>query len=441
MAQAVRAKPVRHSLRHAKKDGLRNKENNPLGAKAFGKENEKVFGEKEEKKLVGKSREKTFGDKGKEKEGRVALQDRTNGLKRKSENALSRSKVYAKAKKDTSRNPNKKIKTAEPTTTTTAPTTTTNTADTSSLMHDVSSLLEEEPKPANIVDIDHPSLCTELEVPEYSASIMKYLFAMEKSSRPSPGYLLVHKEVNEDMRNILVNWLFEVHLEFRTLSETLFLAVSLLDRYLERNIHLSRRRLQLVGLAAIFIACKYEQTYLPSIAELVDICAEAYTGDEILEAESEILRVIEWDLSAVTSKHFLKRFSKASGLNNKQFCLASYFTELTLPEYQMLTFPPSMIAASAIFVTRKTCDLEPFWTPTIEHYTTYTEEQIRPCAKMIITILKREASRFQKSELHENGPVTVKYSSHKLYGVAPEALARVTRNVAFWREGKGKMAK
>ena len=35
--------------------------------------------------------------------------------------------------------------------------------------------------------------------------------------------------------------------------------------------------------------------------------------------------------------------------------------------------------------------------------------------------------------------MTVKYSSHKFYAVAPEALGRVTRNVAFWREGKGKV--
>ena len=171
--------------------------------------------------------------------------------------------------------------------------------------------MEDEPiaKP-NIVDIDDPSLCTELEVPEYCPSIMKYLFALEKTTRCSPTYLSSHKEVNEDMRSILVNWLFEVHLEFKTFTETLFLAVSLLDRYLERNASLSRRRLQLIGMTAIFIACKYEQTYLPSIADLVDICAEAYTGDSILEAESEMLRVIEWDISAVTPRHFLKRFSK-----------------------------------------------------------------------------------------------------------------------------------
>ena len=264
--------------------------------------------------------------------------------------------------------------------------------------------MDEEPisKP-NIVDIDDPNLCTELEVPEYCPSIMKYLFHLEKSTRSSSTYLNSHKEVNEDMRGILVNWLFEVHLEFKTLTETLFLAVSLLDRYLERNASLSRRRLQLIGMTAIFIACKYEQTYLPSIADLVDICAEAYTGEAILDAESEILRVIEWDISAVTPRHFLRRFAKglfyfilfyfiiifsfsffsffflflflfnlflpfsfstASGLNNKQFCLASYFTELTLPDYSMLAFPASMIAAAAIFVTRKTCDLEPFWVST-----------------------------------------------------------------------------
>lgn len=36
------------------------------------------------------------------------------------------------------------------------------------------------------------------------------------------------------MRAILIDWIIEVHLKFKLLPETLFITVSLIDRYLEK---------------------------------------------------------------------------------------------------------------------------------------------------------------------------------------------------------------
>ena len=41
-------------------------------------------------------------------------------------------------------------------------------------------------------------------------------------------------DINEKMRAILVDWIIEVHLKFKLKPETLFLTVSLIDRYLEK---------------------------------------------------------------------------------------------------------------------------------------------------------------------------------------------------------------
>lgn len=40
------------------------------------------------------------------------------------------------------------------------------------------------------------------------------------------------QEINERMRAILVDWLVEVHDKFKLTQETLYLAISILDRYL-----------------------------------------------------------------------------------------------------------------------------------------------------------------------------------------------------------------
>lgn len=65
-------------------------------------------------------------------------------------------------------------------------------------------------------------------------------------------------DINEKMRAILVDWIIEVHLKFKLKPETLFLTVSLIDRYLEK-VQIKRTNLQLVGVTSMLIATKYEE--------------------------------------------------------------------------------------------------------------------------------------------------------------------------------------
>jgi len=39
-------------------------------------------------------------------------------------------------------------------------------------------------------------------------------------------------EINEKMRAILIDWLIQVHIRFGLLAETLYLTVTIIDRYL-----------------------------------------------------------------------------------------------------------------------------------------------------------------------------------------------------------------
>lgn len=42
-------------------------------------------------------------------------------------------------------------------------------------------------------------------------------------------------EINEDMREILIDWLVDVQRKFKLVPETLFLTVYIIDKYLESN--------------------------------------------------------------------------------------------------------------------------------------------------------------------------------------------------------------
>ena len=59
------------------------------------------------------------------------------------------------------------------------------------------------------------------------------------------------------MRSILVDWLVEVQENFELFHETLYLAVKVVDRYLERK-EVKKEYLQLVGATAMLVASKFE---------------------------------------------------------------------------------------------------------------------------------------------------------------------------------------
>lgn len=68
------------------------------------------------------------------------------------------------------------------------------------------------------------------------------------------GYIeKVQKDVSANMRGILVDWLVEVAEEYKLLTDTLYLSVSYIDRFLSTN-KVTRHKLQLVGVASMFIA-------------------------------------------------------------------------------------------------------------------------------------------------------------------------------------------
>lgn len=69
-----------------------------------------------------------------------------------------------------------------------------------------------------------------------------------------PNYMeKIQKDVSANMRGILVDWLVEVAEEYKLLSDTLYLSISYIDRFLSTNV-LSRRKLQLLGVASMLIA-------------------------------------------------------------------------------------------------------------------------------------------------------------------------------------------
>jgi cyclin B len=72
------------------------------------------------------------------------------------------------------------------------------------------------------------------------------------------------------MRLILVDWLVDVHRKFKLRSTTLFMAINILDRYMQiTSESIPKSKFQLLGITSLFIASKYEEIYPPGLGDFV----------------------------------------------------------------------------------------------------------------------------------------------------------------------------
>ncbi|KAF7289887.1 Cyclin N-terminal domain-containing protein [Mycena indigotica] len=229
-------------------------------------------------------------------------------------------------------------------------------------------------------DADDPAM-----VSEYVVEIFKYLKQVELSTMPNPNYMTSQTELAWKMRGILNDWLIQVHVRFRLLSETLFLCVNIIDRFLSARV-VSLAKLQLVGVTCMFIAAKFEEITAPSVTQFLECADSTYTESEILQAERYVLKTLDWNLSFPNPVHFLRRVSKADNYDIKARTLGKYLLEIACLEWRLIAAPPSLLAAAAMWLARIAVG-EENWTPNLAHYSSYPESSLLPTANLMLNYI------------------------------------------------------
>lgn len=255
-------------------------------------------------------------------------------------------------------------------------------------------------------DMDNPQL-----VAEYVNDIYEYMRHLETSLPIAPRYL-DGSELNGRMRGILVDWLVQVHLRFHLLQETLYLTVAILDRFLAVQ-EVSRSKLQLVGVTAMLLASKYEEMYAPEINDFVYITDNAYTKSDIRKMECLILKKLDFNLGRPLPLHFLRRNSKAGEVDAHKHTLAKYLMELCLPDYDMVHYNPSQMAAAALCLSIRLLDAESAesWSDTLAYYSRYHQKDILP-------VMHRMAHLAQRAGTGKLTAIKTKYQSSKFMRIS-----------------------
>ncbi|XP_028257617.1 G2/mitotic-specific cyclin-B2-like [Parambassis ranga] len=268
-------------------------------------------------------------------------------------------------------------------------------------------------------DADQPYLCS-----HYVKEIYKYLQDLEVQQAVRADYMRGY-EITPQMRALLVDWLVQVHSRFQLLQETLYVTVAILDRFLQVQ-PVSRRKLQLVGVTAMLLACKFEEMYAPEVGDFAYITDNAFTKLQIVKMEQLVLRSLHFQLGRPVPLHFLRRASKVANSDVQRHMLAKYLMELTLLDYSMVHYRPSEVAAASLCLSQLLLHGLP-WSPTQQHYSTYDEAHLRPIMQHIaknVVAVNEERTKFQA--------VKKKYSRVELMKISllPELSSSIVRNMA-----------
>lgn len=201
-------------------------------------------------------------------------------------------------------------------------------------------------------------------------------------------------------RSILVDWLLELGLHFKTCQETVFHTVALIDATLSLR-QVEQEHFQLLGITAFLLACKLEEYHPPDIEELLKLTQNSYTFKEVTTTEMGILKALNGRIHIADPTIFINRFIKASLVEDKMFKHAvNLFYDSLLPSLEYSAIKASIKAAASVYTARLVLYLpdpddgsadEDFqtWTPTLRYYTGYREDELTGLAVKMVSVLSK----------------------------------------------------
>ncbi|XP_072215387.1 cyclin-O [Excalfactoria chinensis] len=162
-------------------------------------------------------------------------------------------------------------------------------------------------------------------------------------------------QVTAESRCHLISWLIPVYRDLGYSFETFCLTVNILDRFLETT-PVASDCFQLVGVTALLLACKQVEVYPPTVKQLLDLCCNAFSGQQLCNLECIILQKLGFSIGAPTVCFFLDHFTRvrleAPGAHPGEAAdagsLAQGLAEISMADYSFTKYSPSLLAAACL---------------------------------------------------------------------------------------------
>jgi len=280
---------------------------------------------------------------------------------------------------------------------------------------ELASALEVDPAPN--YDFDKENANDPFAVSEFACDIFKYYKHRERCFHVH-DYFDTLKVFTRKERATAIDWLVQIQESFELNHETMYLAVKLMDLFISKSQpqSLIKSIFQLIPCAAVFIASKVEERSAPTIEDLLYLCKNAYSADQLKKMEREMLRVVGFDLGVPLSYSFLRRYGRVIKAPMQLLTTARYYLEVSLHYLKFCTMSESKVAAACLLLAlrvTKTGD----WNPILEKYSGYKLGDIEQLMLEVNHMVRRFATECKSMQC-----VREKYSHPIFFEVAKQAM-------------------
>ena len=197
---------------------------------------------------------------------------------------------------------------------------------------------------------------TNVQIPKDYLNTIYYNLLVEENkeltSKPVYNYMKKQKEINDQMRSILVDWIIDVHHKFGFTDETLFMTILIIDRYCSLE-QISRIKYQCLGITALMIACKHEEINVPKVDDFIYITDNAYTKEEVFKMENDVLSKLNFELLYPSPIKFYEYLSLHFDFSKKYHMLGKYLMETFLLDLKYIKYKPSIISCACTYIVMK----------------------------------------------------------------------------------------
>ena len=214
---------------------------------------------------------------------------------------------------------------------------------------------ENKEKEEKVIYFDTSNI-SNVQIPKDYLNIIYYNLLQEESieldPKPTHTYMKNQKEINDQMRSILVDWIIDVHHKFGFTDETLFMTILIIDRYCSIE-QVSRIKYQCLGITALMIACKHEEINVPKVEDFIYITDNAYTKEEVFKMENDVLSKLNFSLLYPSPIKFYEYLSLHFNFSKKYHMLGKYLMESFLLDLKYIKYKPSIISCACTYIVMK----------------------------------------------------------------------------------------
>lgn len=244
---------------------------------------------------------------------------------------------------------------------------------------------------------------------DYDTDMLRYLLALSKvtvsqTTGSAGDFLACDPEISPSMRDRLAQWVCDLAAECRLSSHTTHLSLTLINELLAR-LGANKAVLQLVGVVALMLATKFEESKQFSLEQAYEQGAGQYQKEQIVLTEVYALEKLQWRLSFPSAAELSRHLIYVTGVNydfSKVTEQSDAFATMCYLDYKLSLFSPVTIA-----VVSMSCALDQFqqtsfrnqWLALLHYKLDVDLHEVDLCRRLLLQHLYAQASVSERTKL------------------------------------------